>query len=501
MLRKIMFVSFSVFVVAVLIFVAILVFRPIGVDITLAEKVPLAADVTITTRAPSRVSITLHGKHGNDIVTEGEGTFASIHSIGLLGLYPDSRNELTVRAETADGSVYERREVVETAALPDYFPTIEIERYAADRIAPGMTFMILGHYDDEGSYRALPSAVDNHGEVRWFYDGDVGHALSPLANGNLLIAQDDSLVEMDRLGRTTGRSWALPDGFHHDAEILPDGNILALTAAPGSFDDGLVEIDTTTSDFVHEWDYREILDPDRPRQPVNLEEADWLHLNAVEYDPRTDEIIVSGRDQSAVVATDRETGALRWILGDHTYWKEPYRPYLLEPVGSPFEWQWGQHAPMVHPTDPGRVLVYDNGNKRSYDEPLSAAENYSRAVEYEIDRETMTVRQLWEYGREYGSELYTPFIGDADYLPNGNRLVTFGGITRTLDGEPSELFDYELEAVRRMKIAARIVEVSDDTPAREIMTIVLRDPDPESYRGYRVYRAMRMPLYPAPVGE
>jgi len=156
---------------------------------------------------------------------------------------------------------------------------------------------------------------------------------------------------------------------------------------------------------------------------------------------------------------------------------------------------------MVHPTVPGRILVYDNGNKRSYDEPLLPTQNYSRAVEYEIDRETMPVRQLWEYGREYGSELYTPFIGDADYLPNGNRLVTFGGITRTLDGEASELFDYELEAVRRMKISARVVEVSSDTPAREIMTIVLRDQDPDSYRGYRVYRSMRMPLYPPPTAE
>ena len=500
-MRTFMFLAFSIFVVAVLTTIAILVFRPIGVQIEPAERVPLAAVVTVTSREPTSVSLTHHGRHHNEVVASNEGALASTHSVDLLGLYPDSRNELTVRAETADGKVHERRLTVETAPLPDYFPTVEIERHAPDLIAPGMTFMILGHYDDEGTYHPIPSAVDEYGDVRWFYDGDVGHVLRPLANGNLLISEDDTLVEIDRLGRDTGRSWELPNGFHHDAEILPDGNVLALSAAPGSFDDGLVEIDTEGGELVREWDFREILDPDRPRQPVNLEEADWLHLNAVEYEPRTGEIIVSGRDQSAVVSIDRQTGALQWILGSHDHWREPFRAFLLEPVGTPFAWQWGQHAPMVHPTVPGRILVYDNGNKRSYDEPLLPTQNYSRAVEYEIDRETMTVRQLWEYGREYGSELYTPFIGDADYLPNGNRLVTFGGITRTLDGEASELFDYELEAVRRMKISARVVEVSSDTPAREIMTIVLRDQDPDSYRGYRVYRSMRMPLYPPPTAE
>lgn len=46
-----------------------------------------------------------------------------------------------------------------------------------------------------------------------------------------------------------------------------------------------------------------------------------------------------------------------------------------------------------------------------------------------------------------------------------------------------------------MKISARIVEVTGDRPAREVLTFSFADPDPESYCGYRVYRAMRMPLF------
>ncbi len=177
-------------------------------------------------------------------------------------------------------------------------------------------------------------------------------------------------------------------GLHHDVAIMENGNLLALSTAPSSFEDGgVVELDGETGAYVQGWDFREILDKDRPSQPRNLERADWLHLNGVDYDHRDDSFIVSGRDQSAVVKVDRQSGDLRWILGNHEHWEEAYHPYLLQPEGSPFAWQWGgQHAPpMVHPDYPTRVLLYDNGNERSYTDPLDPAENFSRAVEFEID--------------------------------------------------------------------------------------------------------------------
>ncbi len=485
----------------VIVVVALVVFRPVAVRIRLSDSAPLSASLTVRTQRPVSLRVTVAGLddrsdlNGEELVIERTEP-ARRHSIPLLGLYPNHRNTIIVSAEASNGSVRKIRRTVHTKPLPDFYPDIDVTRHLPERIAPGVTFMILGHYDDDQDYHALPSAIDSHGHVRWFYNGDVGHVLRRLPNGNLLIAEEDDLVEIDMLGEPTGRRWSVQSGFHHDALMLPDGDLLALTSAPDSFDDGLVEIDGSTGRIVRAWDYRRILDPDRPPQPINLEPIDWLHLNAVEYDHHHDAIIVSGRDQSAVVSTDRISGRLRWILGNHEHWSEEFQPFLLEPVGRDFEWQWGQHAPMVHPRTPNRVLVYDNGNKRSYDAPLEAVDNYSRAVEYEIDPEAMEVRRLWEYGREFGWELYTPFIGDADYLANGNRLVTFGGITRTLAGEPTELFDYEAGSVRPMKISARIVEVSDAAPAREILTISISDPDTSSYRGYRVYRAVRMGLYP-----
>jgi hypothetical protein len=471
------------------------IIRPVRIRIELSEKAPLSALARIEAREPFRVELVVHGLDDNDLIIAFDALSAR-QDIPVLGLYPDHVNQVEFRLKGKSGRTFLQTEKIVTKPLPSIFPEIQFERHFPDLIAPGMIFLHLGHYDESGDFYPLPCAVDNYGRVRWFYDGSIGHVLERLENGKLLIHEDDTLVEIDMLGKPSGRRWKLDTGIHHDALELPDGRLLVLSSSPGSFDDGMVEVDRESGRHLRYWDFRDILDEFRPRQPRNLEEADWLHLNGLDYDPRNDSVILSGRDQSAVVRIGRKSGELEWILGNHDFWKDRFSPFLLEPQGDPFEWAWGQHAPMVHPENSNRILIYDNGNKRSYDDPLEPEDNYSRAVEYEVDTDTMQVRQIWEYGREYGSELYTPFIGDANYLPGGNRLVCFGGISRNLQGEAMEIFDFENETINNMKISAIITEVTGELPAREVMSIRLEDPDPKSYRGYRSYRAVKMSLYP-----
>ena len=478
--------------------------RPLSVSLELSDRAPLAAEAVIRTSDPSTVRVEVKepdgaGAHGTPETGPVSAVFdrpSRMHVIPVLGLYPGRENEVRFLVTTSRNVTYRIRKTLRTNPLPEWFPEFEVRTHATGSLAGGMLFLHLGGYDDEMNYYALPCAVDGSGTVRWRYDGDNGHLLRRLRNGNLIIQNEDSIVEIDMLGRPAGNSWRVPGVLHHDAVEMPNGNFLALTSAEGSYYDAVVEIDRRTGEVSGEWDFREILDPDRPVQPANLGEEDWLHLNAVVYDEEDDAIIVSGRDQSAVVKVDRASGELVWILGNHEKWSPEFRPFLLEPEGLPFLWPWGQHAPMLHPGDNSRLLLFDNGNKRSYDEPLPPEENFSRAVEYLIDEEEGTVRQLWQYGREHGSELYTPCIGDADYLREGNRLVCFGGITRDLRGRPVEIFDFEKGEVNEMKISARIFELTADSPARVLREVIIEDDDPDSYRGYRSYRAELIPLYP-----
>lgn len=475
-------------------FATFIISRPVSISVRLADEAPLSAVASITAKYPVDVTVRIAGKHDDDLETH-VSSYAVQHEIPVLGLYPGTANEVTILLTTEDGKTYERSIIVRTEPLPEIFPEIKIERHNPDLIAPGMTFLHLGHYAEDGGFTPLPCAIDSYGEVRWYYTGTIGHIMKRIPSGNFIIQDGNTLVEMDLLGNRVAVRAEVPTGIHHDMTYTADGRFLILSSAPDSFEDGVVEVDGSSAEVLRGYDFRAILDPDRPPQPKNLEPLDWLHLNGIDTSDSDNSFIVSGRDQSAVVKVDRDTGAIRWILGNHTYWKNAFLQYLLAPVGEPFSWQWGQHAPMVHPEDPHRILLYDNGNERSYTDPVRPEDNYSGAVEYYIDEKRMEVRQIWEFGKEYQGETFTPFIGDANYLDNQNRLITFGGITRNLSGAPIELFDFEQMSINRMKVAAHVVEVTDENPAREVMRIIIEDPDPASYRGYRVYQAERYPLY------
>jgi arylsulfate sulfotransferase len=98
----------------------------------------------------------------------------------------------------------------------------------------------------------------------------------------------------------------------------------------------------------------------------------------VDYDPSDDSIIVSVRHQDAIVKFSRSTGQLKWILATHENWPVELQPFLLTPVGAPFEWHYHPHAPMV--TRSGTVLLFDNRNNRAspFDgrQRLQGSENY-----------------------------------------------------------------------------------------------------------------------------
>ena len=503
------FIALLVFVLSVLVVILIspMQLRPVVIDIDRPQTAPLSARAVVSSREPVRVELRVAGLDGEDL-TASYPQYRREHKVPLLGLYPDHTNEVEITIVDEKGNTRKYRREVETDPLPERYPEVKVEHSDMQRVSDGMHLLHLAAYDEEGDYHPLASVVDKHGRVRWLYTEEYGHLLEPLRNGNLMVQKEDRITEINWLGELVGRSWKLSEGLHHDAEELPNGNFLALTTAPGSFEDGVVEIDRDTGEIVRSLDFREILDPERPRQPINLKEEDWLHLNGLDYDPRDDAVVVSGRDQSAVVKVDLETGKPEWILGNHTHWKDEFHPFLLDPEASgegneSFEWPWGQHAPELYrPTEPDassggrRVLVYDNGNHRSYEDPLSPSENYSRAVEYEIDASAGTIRQVWQYGKERGSQLFTPFIGDADYLSNGNRLLVFGGIARDLDGRAESLFDLEAMEVNDMKISARIIEVTSDQPAERVLEFAFENDDPDTYEGYRIYQAEKIHLYP-----
>ena len=398
------------------------------------EISPLTALVIFETDEEVSPTITVVGKDEHSTFTH---TFDAntVHYLPIYGLYADTSNEVIV----SYGDVEKRLEI-KTEALPDDFimPTsVEAQKSMLDNELYFFTPSSSGY----------TCAYDVNGDVRWYLTINALWEINRLSNGHLMVSTErlvnspyymSGLYEMDLLGKIYTEI-SLEGGYHHDYFELPSGNLLVASNDfnnnDGTVEDYIVEVNRDTGDIVKYWDLKDILNMEDGKSE-NWTEYDWFHNNSVWYDEATNSITLSGRHQDAVINIDYDTGELNWIIGDPTNWSSDYQKYFFTPVGSDFEWQWSQHAAMITPE--GYVFILDNGNNKSKieSEYVPAEDSYTRGVMYKIDTDAMTIEQIWEYGKTRGSEFYSPYISDVDYIEQDHYIVHSGGIVY-VDGKNS----------------------------------------------------------------
>lgn len=455
---------------------------------------PLSALMKFSTEKPCKITIMI----GTDIKTTFN-EFNVEHEIHVTGLFADTDNVVKVICTNEDGSEEKFTHNIETLPLPSEYPKLDLIKSNKESMSSGMMSISLGKSEGVRTINHLYSIIDESANVRWLYTGVACHVLSKLKNGNLIVDAPISsgicgaytaagFVEMDFLGRIIN-FFKIPNGLHHDVIELPSGNFLAITQRENTKQDLLVEIHRESKEIIKEWDFREILDFEREtvidKISVN-HPLDWLHLNSMVYDEKSNSIIASSRNQSTVVKFNKDTSEIGWILAPPYNWSEKFGKFLLKPIGKDFEWTWSQHTPVIN--EEGNLLIFDNGNFRSYDleNAVLAHNNYSRGVEYKIDEENMTVEQIWQYGKERGNELYCAYLGAININENGNRLVCFGGITKDIFGNPID----DMKS-NRMKNRTTIVEICNNKVAFELK---IEDNDITKATGYKCYRAEKINL-------
>lgn len=395
---------------------------------------PLTALVIFETDKKEKVKITIEGK--DDLTTyTHEFDKEKIHYIPVYGLYAGKENTVIIECGN------EKKEVkIKTEKLPDNFILPTSVKKEEDKLTNDLYFFT----PSSGGYTC---AYDTNGDVRWYLTNAATWKIDRLENGHLLLSTErlvnspyylTGLYEMDMLGKIYAE-YSLPGGYHHDYYEMPNGNLLVLSndfnSGKGTVEDYIVELDRETGKIVKNIDLKNILKTEDGKSE-NWVEYDWFHNNSIWYDEKTNSITLSGRHQDAVINIDYDTEKLNWIIGDPTNWSEKYQKYFFKPVGDNFEWQWSQHAAMITPE--GYVFIFDNGNNKSKvkDEYVDAEDSYSRGVMYKINTEEMTIEQIWEYGKERGSEFYSPYISDVDYLDKDHYIVHSGGIVY-VDGKNS----------------------------------------------------------------
>lgn len=391
------------------------------------EISPLTALVIFETDEEVSPEVTIHGD--SDLTTYTH-TFAkgTEHYLPIYGLYAGRENKVTIKCGDE-----EKELTIKTDELPDDFILPTSVKKDESKLSNDLYF----YTPSSSGYTA---AYDVNGDVRWYLTESAIWEINRLDNGRLLVSTErlaevpyysTGLYEMDMLGKIY-TEYSLPGGYHHDYYEMENGNLLVASNDfnndSGTVEDYVVEIDRKTGNIVKTFDLKDILKMTDGKSE-NWIEYDWFHNNSVWYDKKTNSITLSGRHQDAVINIDYDTGKLNWILGDPEGWSDEYQKYFFKPVGDNFEWQWSQHAAMITPE--GYVFLFDNGNNKSKNEKnyVKAEDSYSRGVMYKIDTDKMTIEQVWEYGKERGSDFYSPYISDVDYLDKNHYIVHSGGIS------------------------------------------------------------------------
>jgi len=82
------------------------------------------------------------------------------------------------------------------------------------------------------------------------------------------------------------------------------------------------------------------------------------------------------------------------------------------------------HAHAVEPIDSNHFILFDNDYFNTTRENPEESPGISRMIEVVYDEETMTMNESWSWSAP--EDYFCDVWGDADRLPKGNRLGTFG---------------------------------------------------------------------------
>jgi len=412
------------------------------------EITPLSALMVFETPINMQLEIVVKGKEENGDLSFVTSNTKS-HYVPIYGLYENYQNQVQIYEYIggARGILISSQTIV-TSILPEEVTRPTEFNTTYEYFGKNLMLLIP-------ALNSYPLAVDYNGDIRFVLTKNLPFAPVILDNGHLLLGSDrliqqpyyvTGLYEIDYLGKIHG-NYKIPGGYHHDVHELPNSNFLVLTNDfNGTVEDKIVEINRNTGEIVDMIDLRTLL-PELQGPAEMWTTFDWFHNNSIDYNTATDEILVSGRHQDIVINISRDTKEINYIIGDPEGWNSSFvEEYFLTPIGEEFEWQYAQHSAMFLPGQD--VLLFDNGNNKSKDSStyIPASESYSRLVHYRINRENMTIEQIYQFGKEIGEEFYSPYISNVNYYGEGKYMIHSGGHA-VAGGEtlniPGSLYDGE----------------------------------------------------------
>lgn len=380
---------------------------------------PLTSLIMFNTKKEEKVTLTVKGKHNDDLKVTFEE--AKDHYIPVYGLYPEYKN--TVIIETESGKSNEL--TIETTSM-GLTGEVSVLTNKVDNSNGNFYF-------GTAAIGTANIAYDNYGEPRWFLLPDYGKGMTMLKNGHLLMSSisvgpeinaSGGMIEVDMLG-FVHHEYDLTGGYHHEAFEMENGDIIVLTSDIESkmIEDFVSVIDRKSGTNKKVFSLYDIVSKIDPNLIEDTNIA-WAWINGVYYDKNTNELILSLRNRNSIVAIDYDSGNIKWILGDSKYWSSNFNKYILKGVGSEFVYPLGQHSPSI---DANHNLSIFNNGYNAYKEQTHTCgyfkDNASYAMVYKIDEENMTAEVTYKFG---GNEYFSYALSSFNHTYDGNTLFNSG---------------------------------------------------------------------------
>jgi hypothetical protein len=373
-------------------------------------------------------------------------------TIVVLGLHPRTAYRHVVEVIGPDGTARSDTISFTTGPVPDPLQLVGINTTGIG--GPGLTLTSL----QVGGDAVYAVAFDSVGAIRWYrrFEGSERFAgeLKQQANGRFTLYRGSStgvepvpghFLEFTPAGDSVRAIAASPPRYLDNHELWITGGrdterfhfftydhrVSDLSSVGGADQVSLAghQLVRLRADGAgeYEWngwdrlDVEEWIEPPRPR-PDDSTGRDFDHPNGLGFD-RDGNYIVSFRHLSQVMKIDAVTGETIWRLGglrnQFTFLNDPLNGFSA------------QHSPRILPN--GNLLLYDNGTSHQPQE--------SRAVEYVLDLASRTATLVWEF--RHVPPIYTPAVGGAQRLKNGNTLVGFGFAGRATEVRPNGSIAWE----------------------------------------------------------
>ena len=265
------------------------------------------------------------------------------------------------------------------------------------------------------------------------------HDIYPLPNGNILMLAVSTMTEAEAI--QAGRNPSLlSEGKLFNEQILelePVGTNQVNVVWEWNIKDHVVQdLDATKDNFGVVSDNPQLLDINFLNN--NNPQANWLHINSIQYNESLNQIVLSSRRLSEIYIIDHSTTTAQAATNSGGIYGK----------GGDILYRWGnreaydkgtdvdrtldsQHYPHWIPdglTDAGKLMIFNNGNTRGYSSvdiinpPTSSPGIYL----YDDTNGYGPAVAEWIYTTPTPSDLFSSILSSGQRLPNGNTLICDG---------------------------------------------------------------------------